>query len=179
MSEDALVRFAEQQEWLGSVEEPLQKAIHEGFAGLGPAGQPIRNALHGTWLGHPVHVVLTDIPVGAWTAAVLFDALAATGGSRKLNYAADASVALGIAGAIGSAITGLNDWAELDSKPRRMGLMHGLLNLGATALFAASLVARKQRSRTAGRSLAVLGYLDSNHVRQARRHSRFRRAHRR
>jgi nitrite reductase/ring-hydroxylating ferredoxin subunit len=60
---------------------------------------------------------------------------------------------------VGAAVTGLNDWAELDSKPRRLGLFHGLLNLSATALFAGSLVARRQRSRSVGRGLAVLGYL--------------------
>lgn len=159
MSKDALARFAERQEWLGELEEPLQNAIHHGFESLGPTGQPIRNALHGTWLGHPVHVVLTDVPVGAWTAAIIFDAIAMTGGGRKANYAADAAVAIGIVGALGAAATGLNDWAELDSKPRRIGLMHGLLNLGATALFAGSLVARKRRLRSAGRGLAMLGYV--------------------
>lgn len=159
MSKDTLARFAEQQEWLAPLEEPLQDAVHQTFSSMGPAGQQIRNVLHGTWLGHPVHVVLTDVPIGAWTAALVFDSLAPGGNRRKFNFAADAAVALGLAGAVGAAVTGLNDWAELDSKPRRLGLFHGLLNLSATGLFAASLVARRQRSRSVGRGLAVLGYL--------------------
>jgi len=31
--------------------------------------------LNGTWLGEPLHVVLTDVPVGAWTVAMAFDLL--------------------------------------------------------------------------------------------------------
>lgn len=159
MSKDSLANFAEQQEWLAPVEQPLADAVRAAFQSLGPGGQKVRNAFHGTWLGHPVHVVLTDVPVGAWTAAVIFDAMASMGGQRKLNFAADASVAVGLIGAVGAAVTGLNDWAEIDDKPRRVGLVHGLLNLGAAALFTGSLVARQRKSRSTARGLAVLGYV--------------------
>lgn len=43
--------------------------------------------LRGTWLGHPLHPVLTDIPVGAWTLAAIFDALTPDGESPYANGA--------------------------------------------------------------------------------------------
>ena len=42
---------------------------------LGPARRDVKNFLHGTWLGHPLHPVMTDIPLGAWTATLLLDAI--------------------------------------------------------------------------------------------------------
>ncbi len=159
MSKDALGTLAEQQQWLGKIEQPLQNGVRAAFGSAGDNGQTIRNFLHGTWLGHPVHVVLTDVPIGSWTAAIVFDALSMTGSRRQLEFAADASIAVGLAGAVAAAVTGLNDWAEVDNKPRRVGLVHGLLNLGAAALFASSLVARKRGSRSSGKGLAMLGYV--------------------
>ncbi|MBV8522995.1 MAG: Rieske 2Fe-2S domain-containing protein [Acetobacteraceae bacterium] len=157
MSKDALANFLERQQWLGALEEPVQQGVRKAFSDV--AGQPVRNALHGTWLGHPVHVVLTDVPIGSWTAAIVFDALSMSGSRKPLEYAAEASITVGLLGAVASAVTGLNDWAEVDGKPRRVGLMHGLLNLGAASLFLGSLIARKRRSRSSGKGLAVLGYV--------------------
>jgi hypothetical protein len=55
--------------------ESLQRLVHKGFASAGPSGQSLKNFLNGTWLGEPLHVILTDVPVGAWTTALVFDAL--------------------------------------------------------------------------------------------------------
>jgi hypothetical protein len=58
------------------VEEKLQKAIDKTLYGGGrPTAQKFRNFLNGTWIGEPLHVILTDIPIGAWTGAVAFDAI--------------------------------------------------------------------------------------------------------
>ncbi len=58
------------------VDEKLQKLLDKALYGGGrPSAQKIRNFLNGTWLGEPLHVVLTDLPVGAWTVAMVFDAL--------------------------------------------------------------------------------------------------------
>jgi len=48
-----------------TVGESLQKLVHKAFASGGPSGQKIKNFLNGTWLGHPLHAVLTDVPIGA------------------------------------------------------------------------------------------------------------------
>ena len=58
------------------VDERLQKALDKAlYAGGRPAAQKIRNFLNGTWLGEPLHVVLKDVPAGAWTVAMVFDLL--------------------------------------------------------------------------------------------------------
>ena len=53
------------QEWLMRSEDARRHVIHRAFRSAGPASQKVRNTLHGTWLGHPLHTALTDVPVGA------------------------------------------------------------------------------------------------------------------
>jgi nitrite reductase/ring-hydroxylating ferredoxin subunit/uncharacterized membrane protein len=141
------------------VEEKLQKLLDKAlYANGSPSAQKIRNVLNGTWLGEPLHVVLTDVPIGAWTIAIIFDALDSIRDRREFSRAADASVAIGLMGAAGAAVTGLTDWSDVDPPARRVGLIHGLLNVGVTALFTTSLILRRKKLRAAGRVSAVMGY---------------------
>ena len=141
------------------IEERLQKLLDKGlYAGGRPTAQRLRNFLNGTWLGEPLHVVLTDVPIGAWTLAMIFDALSLIRSGREFARAADTSIAIGLAGAACAAATGVTDWSDVDPPARRTGLIHGLLNIGATSLFATSLILRRKRSRTGGRVSAALGY---------------------
>lgn len=142
-----------------SVEENLQKLLDKALYANGrPSAQRIRNFLNGTWLGEPLHVVLTDVPIGAWTVAIMLDALDLIRNRREFSLAADTSVAIGLIGAAGAAVTGIADWSDVDPPARRVGLIHGLLNVGVTALFTTSFILRKRKSRTAGRVSAALGY---------------------
>ena len=141
-----------------AVGESLQKLVHKAFDSGGPTGQKIKNFLNGTCLGHPLHAVLTDVPIGAWTAALIFDGLEMISSRDEFATAADTSVAIGIAGGLAAAVAGITDWQDADAPARRTGMIHGTLNLGGAALFAASLISRKRKSRTAGRILGVLGY---------------------
>lgn len=152
------VDVVEQQTWLEPVGDRVQQAVHQAYAAGGPAGQQIKNALHGTWLGHALHPVLTDVPLGAWTVALVLDTLEATSGRTDLAPGADAAVAIGLAGAAGAAVTGVTDWSATDGAARRVGLAHGLLNLGVSALYGASLACRRRGDRATGRQLATLGY---------------------
>lgn len=141
------------------VDEKLQKLLDKALYGGGrPAAQKIRDFLNGTWLGEPLHVVLTDLPVGAWTVAMVFDALDLALGRREFARAADTSIAIGLVGAAGAAATGITDWSDVDPPARRLGLVHGLLNLSGTALFLTSLLLRKKKARTGGRIAGALGY---------------------
>ncbi len=142
-----------------SVEERVQKLLDKALYANGrPSAQKIRNFLNGTWLGEPLHVVLTDVPLGAWTVAITFDALDLIGNRREFSLAADTSIAIGLLGAAGAAVTGITDWSDVDPPARRLGLIHGLLNVGVTALFTTSLILRKRKLRTGGRVSAALGY---------------------
>jgi len=141
------------------IDETLQKLLDKAlYAGGSPVALRLRNFLNGTWLGEPLHVVLTDIPIGAWTATMIFDAASLVGFGRKAAWAADTSIAIGLAGAIGSAATGLADWSDVDPPARRTGLIHAALNITATTLFATSLMLRRKKSRTTGRLTAAAGY---------------------
>src|SRR5205823_7941405 len=100
----------------------------------------------------------TDVPVGAWTVALALDALESLSGRRELGPGADAAVALGLAGAVGAAATGLTDWRDTEDPARRAGVMHGLLNSGAALLYTASLLSRRGGDREVGRGYAALGY---------------------
>jgi nitrite reductase/ring-hydroxylating ferredoxin subunit/uncharacterized membrane protein len=149
------VERLERQDWLEPLADGLQRAIAAVFAAGGSAGRRVRDALHGTWLGHPLHPVLTDVPLGAWTVAATIDLLSADG--RGENRAADTAVALGLAGAAGAAVTGLTDWHHTAGGARRVGLMHGLLNVSATAMYAVSLALRVRGDRRAAKTIGGVG----------------------
>jgi nitrite reductase/ring-hydroxylating ferredoxin subunit/uncharacterized membrane protein len=141
------------------VDEKIQKVIDRAlYAGGRPSAQKIRNFLNGTWLGEPLHVVLKDVPIGAWTVAISFDVLDSIGSCREFALAADASIAIGLLAAAGAAATGLTDWSDVDPPARKLGLLHGVLNIGATALFTTSLFLRRKKTREAGRVAAAMGY---------------------
>ncbi len=58
----------------------LVDALRRVIRRIVPLGR-LADALHGTWLGHPVHPALTDVPVGAWVAAAVLDAVPGQGWS--------------------------------------------------------------------------------------------------
>lgn len=153
------VETIERQEWLEPVEDGLQGAVTRAYASAGSKGQAVKNFLHGTWLGHPLHPVLTDLPIGAWTAALVLDAF--DDGSirrRGISKAADGAVGMGLLAALPTALSGLTDWQATDGAARRVGLGHALFNIAATALFTTSWLMRRSRRRREGRIYALAGY---------------------
>jgi len=162
MASEALIKAVEQQETLDQLSEQLQPLVLDAFKAAGPAGRQVKNILHGTWLGHPLHPALTDVPVGAWTAAFALDAMESISGRKELGAGADVAIAVGLVGAAGAAVTGLTDWAETGGTARKVGLLHGILNVGATALYTTSLVLRRKKKRSAGLGFAMLGYAISS-----------------
>jgi len=129
---------------LDRIGDPLQRAVLS-------APQRVRDALHGVWLGHPVHPAAVQVPVGAWMSAAVLDAIPGAG------PAATVLVGVGTATAVPSAISGLNDWASLSTEARRVGLVHATANAIATSLYAGSLAARLTGSHRLGRRLAYAG----------------------
>jgi nitrite reductase/ring-hydroxylating ferredoxin subunit/uncharacterized membrane protein len=160
MATDLPVEVIRQQNWLEPIADRLQPTIAAALDG--PIGPKIARILHGSWLGHPLHVVLTDVPLGSWTAAAVFDLLETTNGNRALRRGADTAITFGLVGATASAITGLADWSKIGGgEPRRIGLAHGLLNATATACYLTSLCLRRNRLRRAGQQFAFLGLIVS------------------
>ncbi|MFF2078535.1 Rieske 2Fe-2S domain-containing protein [Kitasatospora sp. NPDC058162] len=132
-------------EFLDAPSRPLAKTIESL-----PLG-PYRDALHGVWLGHPLHPALVQLPMGFWTSAFLLDL--APGRQRS----ADALVAAGLLTAGPAAVAGWVDWSRLDPPRRRTGLVHALANTGGVLLYTGSLLARCRGHRGRGRLLGLAG----------------------
>lgn len=161
------------QTW--STEEPSRPALHllaervgeleqldggaerlsAAFRGvLGPG--KLKDAISGTWLGHALHPLLTDVPIGTWTSATMLDLI----GGRGTEKAADRLIAVGVAAAVPTALSGLSDWADttLTSDPvKRIGVVHAVANTMALGLYGLSFAARKRGSRGKGVALGLAG----------------------
>src|SRR5438477_10135383 len=131
---------------LDTLADPLRNAVHKAL----PEDSPVRDALSGTWLGHPLHPLLTDVGIGAWTSALVLDLAGVDGG-------ADLLVGVGAAAAVPTALSGLSDWADLVDESRRVGAVHAVGNTAALLLHVASLVDRCRGRRVRGRALSALG----------------------
>src|SRR5215213_10072619 len=131
-------------DWLDSVAEKVQPKVREA---VDKGGVRVRDALDGTWLGTPLHPALSDVPVGSWTAALIFDGLDVATGSRAVRNAAEAAL-----------VVGVSDWRYLRGGSRRMGVAHALLNAAGLDLSVASLVLRARGRRNAGRLAFLAGY---------------------
>jgi nitrite reductase/ring-hydroxylating ferredoxin subunit len=142
----ALLTRLEQASALDRLGDGLQRVV-QGV--LRP--RPLRDLLHGVWLGHPLHPVLVQVPVGAWMSAAVLDMLP---GQRR---GATALLAVGTAAALPAAVAGANDWAALDREQRRVGLAHLAGNTVALTFFAASLAARAAGQHARGRTLSLIG----------------------
>jgi nitrite reductase/ring-hydroxylating ferredoxin subunit/uncharacterized membrane protein len=114
----------------------------------------VKDLLSGTWLGHPAHPMLTDLPIGAWASAVVLDAV----GSQRSGLTADALVGLGVLTALPTAVTGLNDLADIvDPQERAIGTAHAIGNVTAVVLYGASYLTRWRGRRDIGTALALAG----------------------
>lgn len=133
--------------------DPVAEKVSGVVTSLSEA-KPVKNVLTGRWLGHPVHPLLTDLPIGAWSGAAVLDLLAGPSAASG----ADALIAFGIAAAVPTAATGAADWADYnDQRAQRVGLVHAVANSVAMSLYVASLAARRRGRRGAGVGLSLAG----------------------
>jgi nitrite reductase/ring-hydroxylating ferredoxin subunit len=126
--------------------EPVRRAVQ---ALLRPPA--LRDFLHGTWLGHPLHPVLAQVPIGTWTSAGMLDAI------PPLRPAATVLIGTGVAAAVPTALAGAADWSEQEVGVRRLGAVHALANSVALGLYVGSLIARARRRGPLGRALSYAG----------------------
>jgi nitrite reductase/ring-hydroxylating ferredoxin subunit/uncharacterized membrane protein len=134
-------------EALDRIATPVASRVSNALAG------PAKDILSGSWLGHPLHPLLTDLPIGAWTSALILDLV----GGRRARGAADTLVAAGIATALPTALSGLSDWSDLGQRERRVGVVHAASIDVALGLWVGSLAARRRGSRPMGVALGLLG----------------------
>jgi nitrite reductase/ring-hydroxylating ferredoxin subunit/uncharacterized membrane protein len=145
-------------ERIGAI-EPLDapaKAIAKQIRNLLPDGGSLKDVLSGTFIGHALHPLLTDVPIGTWTSATLLDLF----GGRASRPAAQRLIGVGLAAAAPTAWSGWSDWGDAepdDDEVRRIGIVHALVNGGAIALYGASFAARRRGAHTTGVLLGLAG----------------------
>ena len=118
-----------------------------------PSKGPVRDALRGTWLDHPLHPMLTDLPIGFWTSAWMLDIV----GRERDRDAARRLIGAGVLCAIPAAVTGAADWSDAQGAPRRVGVVHAIVNSSALALYTASWIARRRGRNGRGVALSWAG----------------------
>jgi nitrite reductase/ring-hydroxylating ferredoxin subunit len=149
-----LMSYLERAKGLDRLIAPVQRA-----ARLLPPGRA-RDALHGVWLGHPLHPVLVQVPLGTWLSASLLDVWPGNEtASRRL-------VLTGLAASVPAALAGTADWSEQHEQQMRVGVVHALANVTALALYAASaaIPARARSLRLAGLAAAGAGGFLGGHI---------------
>lgn len=157
---ERVVKMIESQSWLDKPSYKIEHGLALTSNLLGEPGERLRTLLHGTWLGHPLHPALTDVPIGAWTVSSILDVLDTMAPeSATYRKAARTSVGIGLLGALGAAATGLSDWQYTHDNARRLALAHGALNGVGTSLFALSWVGRKYGNVPHAKLASALGYL--------------------
>ena len=135
--------------------------------GSATLGNPqTKTFLNGSWLGHPLHPALTDLPIGFFAAAVTLDLF----GGRKSRRAAATLTALGVVSVVPTALSGLADWVDSYGEDKRVGVAHAATQVAATGLFALSLVSgsRRKAVRLAGAAVMTAGAYLGGHLTYAR-----------
>lgn len=143
-----IVRPIEKAEFL----DPAAKKAAEIGKMLVPHG-PLKDLLTGNWLGHPLHPLLTDVTIGAWTSANILDLL----GGRDSSRAAKRLVGLGILSAVPTALAGIADWVDTLGPERRVGMVHAASNVTGLTAFCLSYAARARGNDARGKLLALVG----------------------
>ena len=112
--------------------------------------------LHGDWLGHALHPMLTDLPIGFWTSSFVLDFI----GGRSSRKASTRLIGLGLLTALPTAASGAVEWSDInDDRPRRLGVVHAVANSVALVLYFSSWRARHRGQHFRGVLLGVGGAL--------------------
>lgn len=112
-----------------------------------------RHGLQGRWLGHAVHPLLTDLPLGLWTGTNVLDLLPVPGSRRS----AERLLALGLVSAPAVVVTGWAEWRDVEIREQRVGLVHAVLNVSGLVLYGLSLTSRRRDRHGLGVVLALGG----------------------
>lgn len=110
----------------------------------------LMDLLQGRMLGHALHPVLSDLPVGMWSSVPVLDLIGDEGGATMLT-------AVGCIAAGATVATGAADWSVTYGRDRRLALVHGLANTAAFGLQLGSLSARLSGRNGRGRLLSMAG----------------------
>ena len=141
-----LLERIEAAEGLDRIADPLRDAVRR-------VPRRASSILRGDWLGHPLHPLLTDLPIGFWTTSWVLDLTV----PKRAARTSTAMVGLGVATAVPTMAAGLVDWADLPREKRRSGLALLGMNVVATVAYTSSFRARISGHRRRGIALGMLG----------------------
>jgi nitrite reductase/ring-hydroxylating ferredoxin subunit len=133
---------------------PLGDFNHRWMSALFRPMRPVKDFLNGTWLGHPVHAAITDVPIGALTVVVVLDVLGQP-------TAADIALVVGILTMVASAVAGVADYTDTDGTSRVQATVHSALMTIALVVYVLSLILRAgaPADRAVPIALSIIGYL--------------------
>jgi nitrite reductase/ring-hydroxylating ferredoxin subunit/uncharacterized membrane protein len=133
---------------------PFGDFNHRWLSALFRPIRPIKDFLNGTWLGHPVHSALTDVPIGSLTVAIVLEVIGQPVG-------ADIALLVSVLAMLAAAVTGLADYTDTDGTARMRATVHSTVMIVALVVFAISLLIRAGNppDRTVAVVLLVIGYL--------------------
>ncbi|MCX5137514.1 MULTISPECIES: DUF2231 domain-containing protein [unclassified Streptomyces] len=134
-----------------TVADPAIRALQRGIRSL-PLGD-VRDLLRGRPLGHPVHPVLVQVPIGCWLSAAVLDVVP----KPAVRSAPTILTAVGLAGIAPAAVSGWTDWADLPPEQARVGLAHAVTNVAAVAFYTGSLAARLRGRSAKGKLWSLAG----------------------
>jgi nitrite reductase/ring-hydroxylating ferredoxin subunit/uncharacterized membrane protein len=150
------VELALENSHLNETAMQLAQTLHEAVLDGGESTRQLADLLHGTWLGHPLHPILTDVVVGAWTIGAIFDYVAHFGNSRQAEIVADALTDVGNVAAVPTILSGLTDFSAIPQSAAGMGLAHAAANNIGFVLQLASARARREGDRERALTLSTV-----------------------
>ena len=98
--------------------------------------------------GHPFHPIAVTLPIGAWTASLLFDVASRRSAEPRVFARGSAAlVKTGLLGAAGAAFLGFLDYTKIPAKTatHATATAHLALNVTTMGLYALNLAARERR----------------------------------
>lgn len=96
--------------------------------------------------GHPLHALLTDLPIGALVVGTTCDLVGLVRRRPDWRFAARAAHTSAFASGIAAALVGLWDYQAVprEHPARRVGALHGYLNAGMLGLLLGGLLLRRE-----------------------------------
>lgn len=134
--------------------KPLGDWLHGIVATIFGRILPVRDFLAGTWLGHPLHALITDVPIGALTVTIVLDLIGQP-------TAADVTLLIGVLAMLGAALAGYADYSTTDGRARVRATVHSMLMLVSLAIYLVSLAIRATgpTTRTVPIALSIVAYV--------------------
>jgi uncharacterized membrane protein len=110
-----------------------------------------------TFAGHPLHPMLIVAPAALIPFGFVLDAMHRASGKASYADAAYYSLVGGVAGGLAAGAAGAMDYLAIrpDTEVKRTANVHAMLNIGALALTAANVAARRKDRHHRGGSLAM------------------------